>query len=139
MKKLFYFAFMAMLCCGFTACGNDDGGVGDTNLLYGRWTCVQEVEVEEGEWYVENLTPGEFILNFDKDGTGYLVESEYGYDYTEIFRYKLLGNLLTLYYTGETQGESWKVTKLTNSELVLLSEGQDEYGYWKEEWTFVRY
>lgn len=24
MKKLFYFAFMAMLCCVFTACGNDD-------------------------------------------------------------------------------------------------------------------
>lgn len=123
MKKLLYFAFAAMLCCGFVACSDDDeGGVGDASELVGAWSLYKEVFVEDGETYIDDeYYYGETVWVFNADGTGYIAEDGY---IDERCSYRLSGNKLFL----SEDGEEWSITvkKLTADELVLYGEEYDE-------------
>lgn len=139
MKKLLYFAFAAMLCCGFTACSDDDnGGVGNADNLIGRWTLVKEVWEEAGEHGVDVEEPGEWVICFKEDGTGYDQENYGGQSWTYYFAYEISGNQLIFYYEDGDVG-SVKISSLTANQLVFYEEGRDEDGYYKYEEYFTRY
>lgn len=140
MKKLLYFAFAAMLCCGFTACSDDDDNEGGGNIdnLIGKWTLVKDVWVEDGESGVDEYEPGEDVLCFREDGTGYAGESVWTVD----FDYTVSGNKLRI-ELDEYDPEPWIATikSLSAEQLVLVEEGYDEeddYSY-KYESYYVRY
>ncbi len=141
MKKLFYFAFMAMLCCGFAACSDDDdnGGVGNAEDLYGRWTLVKEVWNEDGEQGVDVYEPGELVVYFDENGTGYEREIYGSQSWTYYFVYELSGNTLFIHFEDDEEGGRMKISSLSDSKLVLIEEGRDEEGYYKYETHYVRY
>lgn len=141
MKKLFYFAFMAMLCCGFAACSDDDdnGGVGNAEDLYGRWTLVKEVWTDEDGRGVDVYEPGELVYYFDENGTGYERESYGSQSWTYYFVYELSGNTLFVHFEDDEEGGRMKISSLSDSKLVLIEEGRDEEGYYKYETHYVRY
>lgn len=137
MKKLFYFAFMAMLCCGFVACSDDDdkGGVGNAEDLYGRWTLVKEVWTDEDGREVDVYEPGESIIFFDEDGTGYDREGSW----TEYFEYTLSGNKLSIYYYDDDELVHAIISSLSATNLVIIVDDSDEYGYATGEIYLERY
>lgn len=126
MKKLFYFAFMAMLCCGFVACGgDDDNGGGDTQSIVGTWKSV--------------FSSGYQILHFTASGTGYYQEydeDDGGLDDKEYFTYSYneRSQRLTLmfedYYGVEI--EIYNVHILTDTRLVIQYDS--DYDEDIEEW-----
>jgi hypothetical protein len=142
MKKLFYFAFMAMLCCGFTACGGDDNeGVGDVDNLIGKWTLVKDVWSEDGERGVDTYDRGELVICFYEDGTGYEQMNSEGQSWTCDFDYAVSGNKLRIVYEGDPEPFVMTITTLNANQLVLLDEGYDEdddFSY-KYESYYVRY
>lgn len=143
MKKLLYFAFAAMLCCGFTACSDDDDNEGGDNIdnLIGKWTLVKEVWVEDGESGVDEYEPGEEIVIFDEDGTGYDQETYEGETWTSHFEYELIDNILRIFYEDEWEHYDLKIKSLTAKQLVFCEEGYDEeddYSYRYESY-YVRY
>lgn len=143
MKKLFYFAFAAMLCCGFTACGGDDDNEGGDNIdnLIGKWTLVKEVWVEDSESGVDEYEPGEDVLCFREDGTGYEQQTYGGEKWTDQFEYEKIGNILRVFYEDEWEHFDVHIKSLTAKQLVFCEEGYDEedgYSY-KYESYFVRY
>lgn len=143
MKKLLYFAFAAMLCCGFTACSDDDDNEGGGNIdnLIGKWTLVKTVWVEDGESGVDEYEPGEEIVIFDEDGTGYDQATYEGETWTSHFEYELIDNILRVFYEDEWEHYDVKIKSLTAKQLVFCEEGYDEedgYSY-KYESYYVRY
>ena len=141
MKKLFYFDFMAMLCCGFVACSDDDdnGGVGNAEDLYGRWTLVKAVWNEDGEQGVDVCEPGEVVFYFDENGTGYEQENYGSQSWTDYFVYELSGNTLFIHFEDDEESNRVKILSLSADKLVICDEGRDEDGYYKYEEHFVRY
>lgn len=127
MKKFFYFAFMTMLCCGLTACGGDDNeGVVDADDLIGKWTLIKEVWVEDGERGVDLNDPGDAILCFYEDGTGYDQENFGSESWIDYFNYTISGNKLRIVYEGDPEPEIATIMTLNANQLVLLDEGYDE-------------
>ena len=128
MKKLLYFAFAAMLCCGFTACSGDDDneGVGDVDNLIGKWTMVKDVWSEDGERGVDTYDRGELVICFYEDGTGYLQMNYEGQSWTSDFDYAVSGNKLRIVYEGDPEPEITTIMTLNANQLVLLDEGYDE-------------
>lgn len=122
MKKFFYFAFAALLCCTMTACGDDDGGVGNPSDIIGEWSIVKEVYVEDGETDIDDeYAYGEYVWGFNEDGTGYIKEDGYVY---ENFTYRVSGN--TLFMSEYGYEGSAVIKQLTASSLVLYEEEYDE-------------
>ena len=138
MKKFFYFAFAALLCCGFTACEKDDdnGGI-DIKNLYGQWTTVKAVWTEYGESGVETFAPGEYIMCFNEDGTGYeqFVEDAWTYG----FNYTVSGDKLRVRYEDDPELFIVTIKLLDSEQFVFCEEGTDEDGYYKYESYLVRY
>lgn len=127
MKKLFYFAFMAMLCCGFVACSvdddNGDNGSGDTAGLVGMWRLVKDVYTQYGETTTDYYGKDEFLLSFQQNGQGYWIE----YEETEYFDYVKTGSRLILDFDGDF--EEYKIVTLTNEELILSYEWEKGSSY----------
>lgn len=121
MKKLLYFAFAAMLCCGFAACSDDDEGIGNPADIIGKWTGVKHVINWGGETDTEEYYPGEVVFVFNEDGT----YSEYE-DGTLLatLSYRISGNQLIL--TDGEENMQVTIMSLTPSELVLFVAGYDE-------------
>ena len=136
MKKFLLCLTLAVSVCGFSACGNDDDndGVGNAENLYGYWTLVKEVWYEDGEVDFDIYQPGETILCFKEDGTGYMREEVWSED----FEYMLSGNQLTILLVDDEEFFRTKVSSLSATELVLVSEGYDGE-YYKYEDYYVRY
>lgn len=127
MKKIFYFVFAAMLCCGFVACSDSDESakIDSDNLIVGTWTFEKSYEYGYGYWYpVEDGY--EEIVTYKSDGTGVVRVREYdeGYGWggpiTINFEWELVGS--TLYVVDDVSEEVSRVEKLTERELVLSNE-----------------
>ena len=127
MKKIFYFVFAAMLCCGFVACSDSDekesGGSGSEELLLGTWHLVKYYGIEDNEWYYsddDEYDDGNF-MTFLPNGGGY-----YGLWEEFMFEWQLVGSNL---YFREEDGDKWdaKIVKLTQRELVLDDGWDCEY------------
>lgn len=119
MKKIFYFVFAAMLCCGFVACSDSDekesGGSASEELLLGTWHLVKYCSIEDNEWYYsddDEYDDGNF-MTFLPNGGGY-----YGLWEEFMFEWQLVGSNI---YFREEDGEKWdaKIVKLTERELVF--------------------
>ena len=127
MKKIFYFVFAAMLCCGFVACSDSDESakIDSDNLIVGTWTFEKGYEDGYGYWYAEEAGYEE-IVTYKSNGTGVVRVREYdegyGWDDAETinFEWELVGSKLYAVFYGE-ESES-KVEKLTERELVLSDE-----------------
>ncbi|MBR4052369.1 MAG: lipocalin family protein [Alistipes sp.] len=143
MKKLFYFAFAAMLCCGFTACSDDDDNEGGGNIdnLIGKWTLVKDVWVEDGESGVDEYEPDEYIIYFGEDGVGFSLETYDDQGWMYAFDYSLSGNKLRVVYTDDPEPWIATIKSLSAEQLVLIEEGYDEeddYSYRYESY-YMRY
>lgn len=127
MKKIFYFAFAAMLCCGFVACSDSDESakIDSDNLIVGTWTFEKGYEDGYGYWYAEE-DGYEEIVTYKSNGTGVVRVREYDDDYgwddaeTVNFEWELVGSKLYAIFYGEESVS--KVEKLTERELVLSDE-----------------
>ena len=111
MKKIFYFVFAAMLCCGFVACSDSDESakIDSDNLIVGTWTFEKGYEDGYGYWYAEE-DGYEEIVTYKSNGTAETIN----------FEWELVGSKLYAVFYGE-ESES-KVEKLTERELVLSNE-----------------
>ena len=143
MKKNYWslFVCLAMLLSMFilTSCDKEEPELPSnkkekkdpSSTLIGTWKMVrnQGYEIYNGkkeEWdYAENEFDFVEKIVIKKDGTGsWISEEREGFEYeedegdVEEFDYKLKGNMLTLDY-GSGDFDSFKVTKLTSSELVI--------------------
>lgn len=124
MKKLLYFAFMAMLCCGFVACGSDDdNGGGDTQSIVGTWKSV--------------FSSGYQLLHFSAGGTGYLQEydeDDGGLGDKEYFAYSYneRSQKITFMFEEYDEIEIYNVYVLTDTKLVMQYDS--DYEEEIEEW-----
>lgn len=143
MKKLFYFAFMAMLCCGFVACSDDDDNGGDAgdiqSALIGTWEVEKEYWVYEDEWdYVFGQGVFRQVFTFEANGVG----SEWGcewdsagnaYEWRDKLKYSLHDTTISIsFYDIEYDEyfyEDWTIKKLSDNELVVrvVDEEGDTY------------
>lgn len=122
MKKLFYFAFAALLCCGMSACSDDDE-VGSLSDLLGSWTLLKEVYIENGVEDVDaEYAYGECVWTFNEDGSYVVVED----GYTVRATYQMSGNSLKVSEDGYTMAV--QILQLTASDLVLQFNDKGELG-----------
>ena len=148
MKKLFYFAFAAMLCCGFTACsGDDDNGNsnedgGNLDNLLGIWTLVKDVWYSDNDNSIDKYEPGIYVIYFGPDGIGLTQEINDGKKWTSRFKYTLMDDKLRIEF-DEDDSEPWIATikSLSAEQLVLIEEGyNEEYDYsYRYESYYMRY
>ena len=137
MKKLIYFAVCCIAAFSFSSCSKDY--VGSERNLRGKWELYREekhyvkdyvydgIEHKAGDVVVDDRTSYKEYWTFKKDGVLTVEEiADNGETYTEIWNYvfdrdsKLLKVLV----------DTWHVSHLTNSELVLDDQDDPLFGCW---------
>ena len=137
MKKLIYFAVCCIAAFSFSSCSKDY--VGSERNLRGKWELYREethyvkddvydgIEHKAGDVVVDDRTSYKEYWTFKKDGVLTVEEiADNGETYTEIWNYvfdrdsKLLKVLV----------DTWYVSHLTNSELVLDDQDDPLFGCW---------
>lgn len=123
MKKLFTLIACIVLLGSFTACSDKDDDRIDEGLLIGSWQQTAVYDGQTDEWYPETD-----ILVLNTDGTGYQALS-FTTTYKDNFTWHCAGNTLVLDFGGKYADISERrVETLTNSELVLAQDYEDEDG-----------
>lgn len=136
MKKLFYFAMMAIVMLGMSACGDDEDNGSTPSTLTGTEWVVSEHEsgVEEGITYTADIT---VTLKFktDKDGemviAGSMTAEGYGsfpLDETQSFTYTYSDGSGTLTQQDEDSGELMTAPFTVSGNQLTLVDIDSETG-----------
>lgn len=138
MKKFFYFAMMAIVTLGMTACGSDDDANGP--LVGSQWSYEESYsETEDGVTYESVMTA---TLKFTNETQGQLVMSgSYtvngqpmgpSYDETQAFTYVYDGSATegrgTMTAIDEETGESMNAPFVVNGDQLSMTDIDIETG-----------
>ena len=130
MKKSFKFmafAMIAVFSLAFVSCSDDDDDI-DKAQLVGKWinTKVEwkDSESSDSETYDDDRR----YLILDSDGTGMVnPDNLFENEIDDIFNWKVSGNKLTI-LESDGDKEVYKITRITNNELVLRWDDNED-GY----------
>lgn len=121
---------LAAVCGALTFAGCSTGKDNDVDpeQLTGKWECYKTYCESYNEWDTEF---GEgidlWIFEFRDNGTGACLDGDLYTDPWEEITYSIDGQMLTVFYPSDNYSETWRIDKLTSSELVLA---QDEEDHW---------
>ena len=127
MKKLYYFLFVAILCVAFAGCSKDnDEANNETPNAPEQGGGAQVTLV--GTWR-HNFSTGYILIYFGPSGKGW--EQEYdeadgGWYDKETFSYTYSSTRKTITISYDGENERYNVLSLTNTELVLQYEDEDD-------------
>ena len=140
MKRILLIMSIIFMAFGFSACSEDDepqGGEGGSNSgvvnsskIVGHWKAIK-CKASGSETYLpsgmeEIRYPSGSYIEFRSNGEG---TSNFSDFLTTYFTYKLSGKTLTMTFRHDGNSDSYTITRLTKSELIMSQIYSDEERY----------